>query len=290
MSEPYRYFDVTGGGLTQEQADERYPAGDPSSGEDGYVWTKDVASGGYLPKPANAHSHGVATQEEAGLQSAEDKEKQDRALDVETEQRVVYVSPNGIDSGSGSSSAPWRTVQYAANQARTLMEPRNGASAYNIICANGLYEEPPAIIKPNVFAAFNSAGRGGIWIISDSGVASDVVLRFPGGLAGITSQGPMSLELITVEHDEIQVLVQGSAANTASVNGCDLRRVSESNGGRAHIFAQYALVSSQFNSSPAGRLCEYGLLAGRGAVIAKRGSQPSGYAAGEFVDSGGVIS
>lgn len=38
------------GGPGEHNHDERYPAGDPSAPTDGYVWTYDVASGGWLPK------------------------------------------------------------------------------------------------------------------------------------------------------------------------------------------------------------------------------------------------
>lgn len=66
---------------------------------------------------------------------------------------VYYVSTSGNDSNSGSSSAPWRTIQKAAN----MVNPGD-----TVILMNGAYEEPEIIFKrsgtasaPIVFKAQN---------------------------------------------------------------------------------------------------------------------------------------
>lgn len=233
--------------------------------------------------------HPLATDTEAGFQSGAHRAKTERALDVETSQRVAYVSPTGSDtSGDGTSANRWKTIQHAVNQARTFMQPASSTSEYQIVCAAGTYEEL-LIIPPNVLASFNSIGRGGIRIVSESGVASDVVIRNTSGGGGVLCYGSCTLEFLTIENDAQAVSPRGSSAVTVFVKDCILHRYSLSDGGFATIDAQVANVVSRNNTTTTGRRFQYGLAARFGSTIAKVLGQPTGYTANETASNGGAI-
>lgn len=266
MTEPYRYFDVTNDGITQEEADALYK-------EIGYVPEWEEITDKPATYPPSSHSHA----------------KLDRLPDAETSQRVVYVSPTGSDSaGDGSSANRWATIQYAVDQSLAFMQPRNGASAYKIVCATGTYVEQVRI-PPNTFAAMNGLGQGGIWITSETGNADDVIITCTPNPAPIWAYGSFSLEKITLAHDHRSAHMEGNAAVTGFVYACVLRRASGSDGGDAALAANFGLLISYLNSSPSGQRFAYGLKAQNGAVIAKNATQPLGATANEITASGGVI-
>lgn len=270
MTEPYRYFGLAG---ENHNHDARYPAGDPTAPQDGQVWAYDGASGGWIPKAANAHSH----------------PKLDRALDVETSQRTVYVSPAGSDSaGDGSNLNRWKTVQHAINQAATFLAPSSLTTTYyKVVCAIGTYAEAP-VVPSNLFGSFNAVGEGGVWIVSETGVAADVLISSTGQW-GVKTFGSATLDKVTIENDTIAALSFGSAAVTTFVVDCVLRRRSVSNGGTAAIYSGAGLVISRNVSSVAGQLFAKGLTARWGGVIGKGLAQPSGSVANEDAALGGVI-
>lgn len=288
MTEPYRSF---GPLLTQEEADLRYPAGDPTNPTDGYVWTYDVASGGWLARPANAHSHEVATQDAAGFQSAANFAKTQRVPDAETSQRVVYVSPTGSDSaGDGTSANRWATIQHAVNQARAMMQQTNATSAYKIVCATGTYDAP-VVTPPLLFAAHSAGGAGGTWIESETGVASDVLITAGANaaLSAITAYGSCTIRNVTLENDTRAMYVLGGPSVMAYVRGCVLRRRTVANGGRAAMECSFGSAISYDNSSVTGQLFDYGLMANYNGTIGRLGGQPTGAVANTLANSGGRI-
>jgi len=53
---------------------------------------------------------------------------------------VFYASPSGSDSNPGTLSAPWRTIQHAANQL---------VAGGTVVLLNGSYEEPEIVFRTN---------------------------------------------------------------------------------------------------------------------------------------------
>lgn len=207
----------------------------------------------------------------------------------ETSIRTVYVATTGSDTtGDGSSANPWRTIQYAVNQARSILYPTNGASGYTILVSPGTYAES-VTIPPTAFGGVRAEGQGGIIIQSSTSVASDVVISAASGEAGVVPFGTFSLRYLTIAHDTIAVLARGGAQVQGVIRDCVIRRISASNGGNAGIYTQFAALHVRDVSSVAGQLFAYGLKAEVGGVIAKQGVTPSGSTAAEFTFAGGVI-
>lgn len=250
-----------------------------------------IDSTGFVPASHvdSTDGHPLATQTDPGFQSAADKAKTDRALDVEISQRVVYVSPTGSDAtGDGTSANRWATIQHAVDQAQSFMEPRNGASSYKIVCATATYNET-VIVPANQFAAFNVLGQGGIWITSETGVASDVTIAGADASRAVLCYGSASIEAVTLVHDNRGVEASGGRDTLVFVKDCVLRRASAADGGTAALSTTFATVVSRSNSTVTGQRFAYGLDAGYAGLVAKVLSQPTGSTANERATNGGAI-
>lgn len=237
--------------------------------------------------PANVASR--RTLGTGGSQAAAGNHNHGTTSNFETSQRIVYVSPTGSDTtGDGSSTLPWRTIQFAVNQAKPNMQIVNGTSAYKVVCKTGTYNETVSI-PANSFASFDALGRGGTWIASETGIAADVVISAVGAF-GVEVFGSCSLDALTIESDDTAVKVRGSSSALAFLYKCTLRRKSLSDGGGSAVQAQIGTAIVREVSSVAGRLFQIGLNASVGGTIAKAQTpHPSGSTANETVATGGVI-
>lgn len=270
------------GALTQAEANALYKA-------IGYIPAWAEITGKPTVFPPEAHGHADATTSASGFASAADKTKLGRALDVETSQRIVYVSPTGSDTaGDGTSASRWATIQHAINQARIFMQPRNGVSNYKIVCATGTYSERP-VISQNLLSGFRFEGLGGIWIISETGIAADVIIANTDAESGVSVFGSCSLEKVTIQSPTRGVLVRGHPSVYATIRDSVLQIPSGNASAGNAIEVQIGRAFSNNNSSPTGQQFSYGLNANVGGVIGKVSGQPVGAVANEAASSGGVV-
>lgn len=233
--------------------------------------------------------HPLATDTEPGFLSAAHHAKTERVPDIETTQRTVYVSPAGSDiTGDGTSANRWATIQHAIDQARRQLVPRNGTSYYKVVLATGTYNERPTI-APNLFSSFIFEGMGAIWLTSESGVASDVVIANTNAESGINIFGSCSLEKLTIENPNRAILARGHSTVFVHVRDCVLRIPAGSASTGSAIEVHLGRAFSWNNSSPTGQLFDYGRTVHVGAVIASAGGQPTGAVANINVQSGGAI-
>ena len=262
---------VTDHGLLTGRGDDDHPQYHTDARGDARYYTKAQVDTSLAGKSDTSHSH-------------------TQYMERETSARTVYVATTGNDTtGDGTSGNPWRTIQHAIDQVKYLLYPTTGLTAYTVTISPGTYVED-VTVPPTAFGAFGETGGGGVVLKSSTGVASDVTIRDASDGYGVNVWGPCSLEYLTIESDDIGVLVRGGAHVQAVIDNCVIRRTSASNGGTAAIYAQLACVLSRLTTSTAGRLFDKGLYAYAGGVIAKVNStQPTGVTANEQMAAGGTI-
>ncbi len=269
------------------------PAGGNSMVFDGTsgLWVPRTLAASDIDAAPSSHvgstgGHPLATTTAQGLVSGADKSRIDAAVQQEASVRTVYVSTTGSDTtGTGTSAAPWRTIQRAINDARVTMPTAGGN--YQILLSNGIYQET-LVIPANLAAAFNAVGQGGIWIKSINHQMATV--RHSGNNAAFDIFGSCSLEGLIIEGDVHGVLVRGSPSTLAFVYNCNIRRAAGVDGTGNAIAAQVGNVYSRENTTTTGARFSTGLNSRYGSTISKYDTvQPTGYTQNELVNNAGVI-